>query len=115
MIIQWNLQLIKSKSKRVIVCNTKERIVQVTLHLCRTKTKSLRQKTKNKRKSVTKIKYLFQGQSAKSQHWFKLGPEWIEVFFDQGAVFLQKALSKNIPGLADKDWITFSVPIRSTK
>ena len=32
----------------------------------------------NKRSSVTKIKYLFQGQSVISQNWLNFDTDWIE-------------------------------------
>ena len=33
---------------------------------------------KNKSSKVSEVRYIFQGQSAGSKHWFNIDPEWIE-------------------------------------
>ena len=64
-----------------------------------------------------KSRYLFQGPSTISHHWFKLDTECIEetnVTRDTDN-FFRIIYQKHIPVQSDKYWIIFSVPIGSAK
>ena len=49
-----------------------------------------------KSSSSIKIRYLFQGQSARSQYWFKLDTNWIEETLRKGSLVSSKGFIKNI-------------------
>ena len=68
-----------------------------------------------KKSSVTKIKYLFQGQFTRSQYWFKLDPDWIEENLStRDPDIFKRVYQKYITGKSDKYLIIFPVTIRGS-
>ena len=66
--------------------------------------------------SDRKIKYYFKGRSTRSQHWFDLGPNWIEGnFLTRDPEFFTRFYQKHIPGQSNKYWPEFSVLIGNAK
>ena len=66
--------------------------------------------------SVTKIKYLFQGQSAISHNWFKLHTDLIEEnILTREADFFKRLYQRHILEKADEYWIKFPVTIGGAK
>ena len=60
--------------------------------------------------------YLFQGQSARSKHWFDLDIEWIEENFStREPQFYQRLFQSNIEGQAGSKYSTFTVPTGNEK
>ena len=53
-------------------------------------------RTKKNSSMVTDLRYQFQGQSAISQNWFKLDPDWIEENFMTMWSFFFRGFIKNI-------------------
>ena len=67
-------------------------------------------------KNKTESKFKFQGQSARSQLWFDLSLDWIEMNFSTREPDFYKKLFQSHYNKQDKDTFkTFQVPIRNAK
>ena len=74
------------------------------------------QKKEKSSPEESETQYHFQGQSARSQHWFDIYPVWIEEnFMTRETDFFKSVYLKRIPGQTNKDRFTISSPIVATK
>ena len=67
-------------------------------------------------KNKNEAKFNFQGQSARSQHWFDLGFDWIEVNFSTNEPYLYKKLFQSHDNTQDTNTLKlFQVSIGNSK